>query len=164
LQKLEGTKQTDNIMNHLEKTAIKYGLGTSVALAAYFLLMYQLGLAHNVELRIFNAIFMFSGIFLSVRSYKNAKGDKFEFLSGFGVGLATSVVVGVSFCLFVAAFLGLNPEFLASIKANELQGTYINTVGLVVLIFIEATASGILFTYMSMQWLKSRNMADLTSL
>lgn len=150
-------------MNHLEKTAVKYGLLTTGALSLYFLLMYQLGLAHNVELRIFNALFMFLGIFLSVRSYKRKEKREFQFLKGFAVGLATSLVVGVTFCLFIAAFMGINPDFLISIKANELQGVYINTVGLLVLIFIEATASGILFTYMSMQWLKSKNMADLTS-
>ena len=138
----------------MEKKGIIYGLITSTVLIGYFFLMKALGLAHNVELRALNALFMFTGIFLSIRSYRKENDPNFEYLKGLGQGAITSGTVALTFGLFVFALLSLDVTFLAEIKQMEPQGMYINPSGFAGLIFIEAFASGLLFTYASMQYLK----------
>ena len=148
-------------MKTIESRSFRYGVLTTAVLIAYFMIMKAFGLVHNFELRAFNAIIMFTGVFLSIRSYKKWKGNNFQFLKGAGVGIMTSLVVAVLFSIFVTAYVGLNPAFLTEIKQTEPQGIHLNEWAIAIIIFIEAAASGFLFTYMSMQWLKSPNMSDL---
>ena len=148
-------------MKTIESRSLRYGVLTTAALIAYFLIMKAVGLVHNFELRAFNAIIMFTGVFLSIRSFKKWKGNNFQFLKGAGVGLMTSLIVAVLFTIFITAYVGLNPDFLAEIKRTEPQGVHLNEWAIAIILFIEAAASGFLFTYMSMQWLKSPNMSDL---
>jgi len=150
-------------MNTVEKRGIVFGLTTTVLLIVYFLTMRGFDLAHNIELRALNALIMFAGIYLSLKTYKNNKKNRFEFLKGIGLGLITSLTVAISFSGFILVYLKLYPEFFNEIVKVEPQGEYINIPGMVGLIFIEAFASGLLFTYASMQWLKSKNMSDLES-
>jgi hypothetical protein len=138
----------------MERKGILYGLLTTLVLIAYFFAMKGLGLSHNVELRAVNALFMFMGIFLSIRALKKEDEKSFGYLNGVLQGVITAGTVAISFGLFVFTYLSLDSAFLAEIKQVEPQGMYINAPGFAGLIFIEALASGLLFTYMSMQYLK----------
>lgn len=149
-------------MKTVESRGLLFGLITTAGLIAFFLIMKEVGLIHNFNLRILNALLLFVGVFASIKSYKNIKQSYFQFLKGAGVGLITSLVSGITFSLFILAYLLLNPSFMEAIKANEPQGIYLNEWAVAVIIFIEATASGFLFSYISMQWLKEKNMADLS--
>lgn len=146
---------------NIEKRGLKYGLLTTVGLIAFFFLMMVLGLVHNYHLRALNALIMFTGVYLSIRSYKKARKDGFLFLKGMSVGLLTALVTAVTFTVFVVGYILANPEFMQALKANEPHGIYINEWGVAIIIFIEAAASGFMFSYLSMQWLKAKNMADL---
>lgn len=148
-------------MKTIESRSLTFGVLTTAALIAYFMIMKAVGLVHNFELRAFNAIIMLAGVYLSIRTYKKSKEGHFQFLKGAGVGLLTSLVVAVTFTIFISTYIFLNPQFLAEIKQAEPQGKYINAWGVAIIIFIEAAASGFLFTYITMQWLKEPNMADL---
>ncbi|WP_421878268.1 DUF4199 family protein [Marinoscillum sp.] len=89
--------------------------------------MKAVGLVHNFELRAFNAIIMLAGVYLSIHTYKKAKEGRFQFLKGAGVGLLTSLVVAVTFTIFISTYIFLNPQFLAEIKQAEPQGRISNT-------------------------------------
>ncbi|NQZ76273.1 MAG: hypothetical protein HRT61_09195 [Ekhidna sp.] len=147
-------------MNDLNKHVVKGGVLTTTALIIYFLFMRVLGLAEITELRALNALIMFSGIFFTIKSFRNGDfSENFGYLSGMAVGFFTGIIVAISFALFTAIYVSLDPVFLAAIVANNPQKDFLNPFAAAMVIFIEAIASGFLFTYASMQWLKEDKVA-----
>jgi hypothetical protein len=142
-------------MRKYEKHILKYGLLTTGGLIAFFLLMKIAGLAEITELRALNALIMFSGIYLSIRDFKRDEFRmEFKYQTGMLAGFFTGIVVAVSFAIFVGIYLAIDPAFLEAVVSNNTQRTFINPGTASVIIFIEAMASGMLFSFMSMQYLK----------
>jgi len=142
-------------MGKLEKHILKYGLITSGALIVFFLLMRLLGLAEITELRSLNAIIMFSGVFLSIKTYRNGEFEEgFNYLAGIASGFFTGMVTAVTFALFVGIYVYYDPVFLAAIVADNPQKDFLNPLTSAMVIFMEAIASGFFFSYASMQFLK----------
>lgn len=148
-------------MKTIESRGIRYGLSITIALIAFFFAMKAFGLIHNYGLRAFNGVIMFTGVYLAIYRYKQQKGEHFEFLQGLAVGLLTTGVVALSFSAFVTFYMMANPEFTAAVKANEPHGMYINEWGVALGIFIEAAASGFIFSFLTMQQLKTSVMPPL---
>lgn len=144
-------------MKNLNKQIIRYGLLVFLGLTSYFLLMEAIGLVHNFNLRIFNAVILFSGIFLFLRKFGKQKHNRpFSYLNGLGSGLFVTIIGVGAFALFMAIYLLINPDFMVQVRETEPQGIYLNVPAIVMLILIEGLASGILFTYTSMQYMKSK--------
>ncbi|MBC6410926.1 MAG: hypothetical protein GDA42_10815 [Ekhidna sp.] len=142
-------------MKSIEKHVFRHGLFTTVTLICYFLLMRLLGLAEITELRSLNALIMFSGIFLTIKKFRNEDFDTaFGYLPGIAVGFFTGIVTAVSFSLFIGVYIYYDPVFLAAIVADNPQKDFLNPMTAAMVIFIEAIASGFLFSYAAMQWLK----------
>jgi hypothetical protein len=142
-------------MKSLQKHIVKFGLLTTMGLIAFFLLMRILGLAEITELRSLNALIMFSGIFLMIRGFRDGDFDaEFGYLTGISSGFFTGLIVALSFSVFVGLYVSIDPVFLAAIVADNPQKEYLNPFSAAMVIFIEAIASGFLFSYASMQYLK----------
>lgn len=141
-------------MKTIESQAIKFGLITTTILIAYFLIMQAFGLVHNINLRFFNAIIMTGGEYFAINKYKNTSGKHFNYLEGIGVGVFTTLTVAITFCAFISLYIVAFPDFMAQIKAYEPQGIYLNPLAIGIIVFMEATASGFMISYISMQWLK----------
>ena len=140
--------------NTIEKIAVRQGLITFILLGLYFLLMKSLGLVHLVEFRLLNAGIMFYGCFNAVKMTKLKLKD-FNFIKGYGVGLLTSLVAASLFSLFGFFYLEfINPNFITEIREQEILGVHQNKFIAVAQIFIEGSASGILFTHASVMWFK----------
>jgi len=138
----------------IEQTAVKWGLITFVLLSLYFLIAKALGIIHIFELRIFNAVIMFFGVYKAISTAKY-RLDEFNYFKGLGTGLLTAIVASLTFAAFGAIYLFLiDPSFISSIRTNEPFGIYINKYGAVIQIFVEGTASGCLISYACMQRLK----------
>lgn len=143
-------------MESLEKHILKYGFLITASLIAFFFLMKLLGLAEVTELRMLNALIMFSGVFVSIRKFKTKKFSyEFNYLSGIATGFFTGMVTAVTFGIFVALYIYFDPAFLAAIVADNPQIDFLNPVTSAMVIFIEAIASGFLFSFISMQYLKN---------
>ncbi len=147
----------------MKETIINAILTIVLLLTTYFFLMVALGLEHNFSLRILNAVFMLGGLYWAIRKVGFEHGDNFNYFSGASTGVIISIGVGILFSTIIGIYLALNPAFMMEIKATEPQGEYLNPVGLSLLIFIEALASGILFTYGSLQYLKSSRLENIHS-
>ncbi|MEQ6168612.1 MULTISPECIES: hypothetical protein [unclassified Ekhidna] len=143
-------------MGKEEKHVIKYGLTTTAGLIAFFLLMKILGLAEVTELRTLNAVIMFSGVFLSIKRFRHRTFKlEFNYLTGIAAGFFTGLVTAASFALFVGIYIYFDPIFLAAIVADNPQKEFLNPLTAGMVLFIEAMASGFLFSYISMQYLKN---------
>ena len=142
-------------MKALNTQILKHGALVFFGLTAYFLLMVAADLVHNLNLRLFNAVIMFSGIFLLLKRFKKQNFDKpFTYLNGLGAGLLVTIIGTAAYAIIMAIYLITNPDFMMEIKQEEPQGNYLNIPAMVLLILIEGIASGILFSYTSMQFLK----------
>lgn len=143
----------------IEKIGLQWGLITLGLLGAFFLIMKFAGLIHVPELRILNAVIMFYGVFQAISQAK-AELSGFNYFKGMGAGILTSLVAAFSFSIFGIIYLTLiDPSFLNSIQANEPLGIYMNEYSASLQIFIEGSASGVLLSFASMQWLKIPHLA-----
>ena len=141
---------------YIEKKAFTNGLVITALLIVYFLIMKSVGLIHQYELRGFNAVIMFTGVFLTIRAYRKHHDQDFGYLRGMSLGVLTSLTTAVSFSAFVLIFVLSSPNFMEMIRQNEPHGIYLNEYGIGIVIFIEAAASGFIFSFLSMQWFKDR--------
>ena len=146
--------------NTIETQGFKYGLITVAFLIAFFFLMRSVGLLHNFNLRVLNSLFLLSTVFLGIRSYKARNFESFKYLEGVGIGFVISLTTGILFSAFVLMYISIDPSLMQAIKANEPQGVYMNEIRVTALVMIEAIASGLLFTYGAMQFLKKSRFAS----
>ncbi|MEM9896442.1 MAG: hypothetical protein AAF789_08735, partial [Bacteroidota bacterium] len=139
-------------MQSIEKHIIKYSSITIIGLIIFFYAMKALNLIQVVELRALNSLIMFSGAYLAIKGFRDKHFKySFNYLSGLAVGFFISITVAIGFSVFVCAYMFLDPAFLAQVKAEQPQGQYLNEFAIAMVIFIEAMASGFLFSYSSMQ-------------
>lgn len=142
----------------LEKIGIKWGLIVFALLSAYFGILQLLDFVHVVELRLFNGVILYFGIYKSIREFKTDNQD-FSYFKGLGTGVITALVASTAFTLFGFGYLQLNPSFIDEIKTNEPLGFYMNQYGAVFQIFIEGVASGCVMSYANMQLLKTSRLS-----
>lgn len=151
-------------MKSLEKHIVKYGVSTALALIAYFFLMQLLGLVHNIELRVFNGFIMFGGAFLALRKFKKEHFKKpFSYYNGLFAGVAVVVTTTVLFTIFVIAYLFADPAFMQAIVEREPLGVHLNELAIGMVIFIEGTATGVVFSFVTMQYLKDEKDVRFSS-
>lgn len=144
----------------LERVGVRYGIITAISLIAFFFLMKIVGLADVYELRALNALFLFGGIFLAIRYFRN-NSPSHSYLNGIGVGLLTSAVALFIFSLFVVIYLGaIDPAFMESLKQDEYFGQYLNPYIAGAAIFLEGTLSGLLVSFILMQYYKRSHMNE----
>ena len=138
----------------IEKISLRWGLIILGLLSAYFIIMKILGLVHVPELRIFNAIIMFYGVFQAIKTSRS-KLEDFNYFKGMGTGLLTAFGSTLMFSLFGILYVTvIDPGFITEIRSQEPLGIYMNEYSASLQIFIEGSASGFLFSYASLQWLR----------
>jgi hypothetical protein len=145
--------------NTIEKIGLRWGAITLLLLSAYFIIMKLLGLIHIPELRVLNAFIMFYGVYQAIKTAK-FELDDFNYFKGFGAGALTAFSATFVFSVFGIVYLQfIDPSFLSSIIKNEPLGFFMNEYSASIQIFIEGAASGILFSYASLQWLRTPYLA-----
>ena len=143
---------------HLERIGLRYGIITAATLVAFFFIMLGFGLIEQYPLRILNIVFLFTGIFMAVNAYRTNPKFKPNYLGGIGVGLLTSAVALFLFSIFVIIYLASNPGFMESLKSYEYFGRYLNPYIAGVVIFLEGTVSGLLVSFILMQFYKHSHL------
>lgn len=95
------------------KIPILYGIGTAIALIAYFLILSIFGLHVNPLYSIFNGVIMAVGLFFALKSYRKSKGNKFKYQKGFSAVFLTGINATIIFLVFFAFYATeFNPDFL----------------------------------------------------
>jgi hypothetical protein len=140
--------------NSVEKIGIRWGIITFILLAIFFLLMKLLGFVKILELRFLNAIIMFFGCYMAIRTTKeNLKN--FRYFKGLGAGGLNGLIASFIFVIFGFIYVTyIDPNFRYEIKMNEPLGLYFNIYVALFQIFMEGLGSGLLFSFIIMQWMK----------
>jgi len=134
----------------MKRLVFKWALIITAGLITYFLVMKFFGLVHIIELRLLNGLIMLGGLFMLMRDLK--KYPDFNYFKGLLPGIGTGILASTLFAVFSFIYLQfINPEFMQSIRENELLGNYLNKYLVALQIFIEGSASSFLFSYAVMQ-------------
>ncbi|MBK6266933.1 hypothetical protein JKA74_17955 [Marivirga sp. S37H4] len=149
----------------MKKDTIEYnglvgGAIILVGLIAYFLIMQAFGLAHNVELRVFNIVFIIAGVFYAIKFLKK-RNKNFDYLKGLGAGFLAAASSSLAFATFIIIYLSIiQQDFLNKVEVNEAFGEYLSPFMVGVVTLTEGIFWGIIVTFAFMQWFKKQLTSD----
>ena len=139
-----------------ESSSLKIGLLTSAALIGYFLLMKAVGLAHIIELRLLNFVFLGIGITYGIYQLKKSLSHEDFYLKGLGHGFMIVLFALVPFAIFMTVYLQfIDPQLMAQIRESVAIREYINWMAILFVILLEGLASGAILTFAAMQYFKN---------
>lgn len=138
----------------MEKIYIKYGLGITGVLIAYFLITKLLGLHEYPILSAANAVVFGAGILMAMKKYKSTS-TSFKYQDGFQLGLFTGGIATILFSIFMAIYIfQIDSQFAAAIldswSLNYNKGGLILIISLVMMGF----STTLVLTLAFMQLLK----------
>lgn len=139
-----------------EGLGLRTGLVTSALLILYFLIMKWFNLIHIVELRFVNILILMGGVLFALNTYRHDRHlNKITYLKGLSVGFITTLVTAAVFSFFMLLYLNLfDTGFLKLVQQDAWFGAYLNPGGASLAVFLETAASGSIFSFMCMQFLK----------
>ncbi len=131
-----------------------YGIGTAIALIAYFLITKLLNLHQYPILSAANGLIIGAGIFFALKKYKSSQ-ERFKYQNGFQLGLFTGSIATIVFSIFMAVYIfQIDTEFakavLDSWHLNLNKGSLI----LIMSFVITGFATTFILTLSFMQLLK----------
>lgn len=136
------------------KIASKYGIGISIVLIAYFLILKLMGLHHYPAFSVANGLIYGVGLYLAIQNYRSSLGE-IEYGHGFATGLATGGIATVIFTLFMAIYMfQIDTEFASHIIESWDMGYELGTSSLVISILIMGFATTLVLTLAFMQRFK----------
>lgn len=141
----------------IEKSGIKIGFITFIALVAYFMLMKLLGLSHILELRFFNFLILTVGITYGIYKYKRELNEPDFYLQGWAQGIYIAAVSIILFALFMSVYLSYFDEpLMQHIRETTTLGfTVASGFHIFFAILMEGMASAVVITLAAMQYFKS---------
>ena len=137
------------------KIYLRYGIGITVVLIAYFLFLKIVGLHHYPILSVVNGLIYGIGIFMAQKKYRSIK-NRFKYEKGFELGLLTGGLATILFTGFMAVYLyQIDSEFAVSIlKSWELEYES-GTAMLLISILLMGFSTTLVLTLAFMQLLKN---------
>lgn len=146
----------ETIKNPVERIGVRYGLLTLLGLIAYFLIMQSVGLGHVIELRFLNFIILAYGIYYGIMKLKAQTNEDDFYFRGLAEGVLISIVSVIPFAAFVSLYLEyIDPNLMNEIRQNVPISGYINGFSTFVVINLEGFASGVVISYVVMQYFSS---------
>lgn len=147
-------------MNTSFSIALKYGLYITASLIAYFLILRLFNLHENPWLRLFNGVFMSSGIYFAIKYYKLMSDKNFSYINGAKTALVTGFVATVLFTVFMAIYMfHIDVAFTKKLLGDWLSDYEAGANILLFIIFVEGLASTVVLALAFMQLFKnSRNI------
>lgn len=138
-------------------TGLKAGLIVSVLLIIYFLIMRFLNLTGSAIAWSFNLVILFAGIYFTYRFYRIKTKPNIDYLPGMLMGSITTIVSTGIFTIFVYLFFSsVDATQLLLLKDNILfLGEGVTALRVAGATVVEGISSGIVITFMMMQYYKS---------
>lgn len=134
---------------------ITYGIFTAIGLIVYFLVMKMFGLETVYWLRVFNVFIMIGGIFWMLNNQIRRGKPGVGYFGGLGLGVRLTLTAVILFVIFLAIYGKIiNPNFVNSLESSQLWGADVTTDQVVVGILIEGVVSGVVITFILMQFFK----------
>ena len=131
------------------------GTLTCACLIGYFFLMSAFKLQEVLALRAFNFFILLGGILLTFHFYRKASEEmKIDYFTGLKIGIRVVFTAVIPFAIFMALYLVYDGSLMYVIKENTGIGDYLNPLTIAGAICIEGIGSGMIITFMAMQYFK----------
>ncbi len=133
-----------------------YGLRIAAGLIGFFLVMKLIGFSHIVELRVLNLFILMGGVYMALKRFKDSHQGTIDYLRGMITGIATSAIGSMVFALFLFIYMQIDSEMMQFIIENEPMGMYMNPYIASFIVGFEGIFSGLLATFMLMNYLNTK--------
>ena len=140
----------------MEKLFKKKSILIGLVLMFYFVMMDLLGLSKQIELRLFNAVILGVGLWMTLHQ-KSAEGDRYgmKYFAGWKEGLRITFGAVTTFTvLFLLYMFFAGTDLLSVLQAKPYVPEFFTPWQFAVIIFFEGMASGLVMTLMFMQYFK----------
>lgn len=124
-----------------------YGLRIALGLIIYFIVMYFMGLGHQVELRLLNLIILVAGVYLALKKFRESHEGQLHYFRALATGVSTAAIGACGFAIFLFLFMSFNDTLMESIRANEPMGRFMNPYIASCIVALEGLFSGLLVTF-----------------
>lgn len=140
-----------------EMTGVKTGVITCASLITYFMLMKYLNFMNSPIAWAFNFAILAAGIILAFRYYRTKTTLNVDYIPGLILGSITTAVSVIPFAVFIYIFFSQTDQVsLLLLKDNVLfMGEQITPTRAAFATAIEGLCSGVLVTFIMMQYLRS---------
>ena len=129
----------------MRRVTFKYGIQLFALLSALFAAAVMAGFIEHTGLRVLNGIFHVGIVYLAVRSYRRRRPGNWNYLTGFGAGVAAGTFGTVLFCALVAVVLAGSPDLMEAVTVGTRVGRYLNPITASLVLALE----GFLVTFFS---------------
>lgn len=133
--------------NDPDRIPQSYGVRIAIGLVVYFLVMYAVGLAHQVELRLLNLFILVAGVYFALKKFKETHDDRLHYFRALVTGVSTAATGAVLFAAFLFVFMTLDASLMSSIRDNEPMGRFMNPYIASSIVALEGFFSGFLVTF-----------------
>jgi len=137
------------------------GMFVFLCLMLYFITMRAIGLYELFALRDFNIVFLVTGILFALSSYSKMSKDGADYLTGLKIGIRITLTAILPFALFIYFYLTTDTTFMNLLKTTLNMGEFTSILGEIispaiaaVIIFLEGLLSGVIITFVAMQYYK----------
>ena len=132
-----------------------YGTLITIALIAYFFLMYAIGLIHVIELRLLNLGFLVAGVYFAMKQYQRTHRGHMDYFHAFTTGMATAAIGTLTFSVFLLIYLHIDKNLMQSIAEQPL-GMYLDPYIASFMVSLEGIFSGLFVTFLLSNYLAAR--------
>lgn len=142
-----------------QAVSVKYGVGISILLIAYFFILSIFDLHIKPLLSMANMIFMGLGMYSAIRVYKTAyQKDNlraFSYQKGFRVGVVTGFIATIIFSVFFAIYVSnIDPDFIDRMLVNWDAGYDVGVGTVSFIVFLMGLATTVVLSLALMQIMK----------
>ena len=141
----------------IERISFKAGFIVSACLIIYFMVMQAFHLVGSGTAWGFNFVILSIGLALTYRTYRSHTSPNIDYFPGVILGAMTTAISTVVYVLFVYFYLSaIDQESLVLLKDNVLfLGKEITPLKVAVATLIEGICSGVIISFVLMQYYKS---------
>lgn len=137
------------------RIVLLYSAFICAGLISFFFLLKLVGLDHIFELRYFNAVIVFFGLYKAIKSGLHSVKEN-HYLAGLFTSFLTTLTTVVSISLFLLFYTSFFDQNLIELLAQSgVFSTKLNPFMLSLIILIEGIASSSIFSFILMQYMRS---------
>ncbi len=152
-----------SLFNDPKRIPENYGLKIGAGLIAFFLLMKVTGLVHHYELRFLNVFIQVGGIYYALKKFKETHGQHINYFRALVTGVSTGAIASLLFAIFLFAYLMMDQSLMLDIIEKEPMGRYLNPYIAAFMVALEGIFSGLLFTFILINYLPTDEVSDKVS-
>jgi hypothetical protein len=149
-----------SFFNDPNRISESYGVRIAGGLIVFFLIMKFAGLAHEVELRLFNLVILAVGVYFALKKFKGTHEDSLNYFRGLITGVATASIGSLIFALFLFLYMKIDSSMMQAVIDNDPMGRYLNPYIAAFIVVLEGVFSGLLVTFVLLNWVNTDDVND----